>query len=438
MPQVLIVGAGATGLTLAIELLRRGVDVRIVDIATEYFSGSRGKGIQPRSLELLDMAGVADEIMASGTLYPFFKLHFGPIAIKAWSLGTHLPPSEDRPFPNLMMLAQWRTEEILRSRVEALGDKIELGAGIEALAQTSGDVRVTLTTGEVVTAQFVVGCDGGRSTTRRLLGLDLLGSAVDAKTSIVADLEIDGLDPEFWHAYPLWRGGLHTLAPLPGGELFQLQAPESIAANGLEAGVARMCGKKVRRVVWQSRYGHQTRMVDRYRVGRAFIAGDAAHIHPPSGAQGLNTGLQDAFNLGWKLVSAIRTGDEAILDTYQAERLPVAAAMLNLTRELHSTVSKSRGDLTNQLGLSYHGGPLATGPASGDLRPGDRIPDQRLADGRRLYEAMRHGGATQIIGAEGGPVLVRPDGYIAELGGAEVASYHGHEVVHVLAADRSK
>jgi len=433
MPQVLIVGAGVTGLTLAIELLRRDIDVRIVDSATEYFSGSRGKGIQPRSIELLDMAGLADEIMASGTLYPFIKLHFGPIGIKAWSLGTHLPPTEDRPYPNLMMLAQWRTEEILRSRVEALGGKVELGAGIEALAQTPGDVRVTLATGEVVTAAFAVACDGGRSTTRRLLGLQLLGSTVDAKTSIVADLEIDGLDPAFWHAYPLWRGGLHTLAPLPGGELFQLQAPESIAANGLEAGVARMTGKTVRRVVWQSRYGHQTRMVDRYRVGRVFIAGDAAHIHPPSGAQGLNTGMQDAFNLGWKLVSAIRTRDEGILDTYEAERLPIAAAMLNLTREMHSTVSKSRGDLTNQLGLSYHGGPLATGPASGQFRPGDRIPDRRLADGRRLYEAMRHGGATQIMSADGDHVLVRPDGYIAEVGRVEVASYHGHDVVHVPA-----
>jgi len=433
MTQVLIVGAGATGLTLAIELLRRAIAVRIVDIADEYFRGSRGKGVQPRSIELLDMAGLADDIMASGTLYPFIKLHFGPIAMKAWSLGTHLPPSEDRPYPNLMMLAQWRTEEILRSRVEALGGKIELGAGIEALAQTSIDVKVTLTTGEVVTSEFVAACDGGRSATRRLLGLKLLGSSVDTKMSVVADLEMEGLDREFWHAYPLRRGGLHSLAPLPGGELFQLQAPESIAAQGLEAGVARMTGKKVRRVVWQSRYGHQTRMVDRYRVGRVFIAGDAAHVHPPSGAQGLNTGVQDAFNLGWKLVSAIRTRDDAILDTYEAERMPVAAAMLDLTREMHSTVSKSRGDLTNQLGLSYRGGPLAMGPALGPLNPGDRIPDQRLADGRRLYEAMRHGGATQIMRADGDHILVRPDGYIAELGRSEIASYHGHDVVHVPA-----
>lgn len=431
MPQVMIIGAGATGLTLAIELLRRGVEVRIVDIAEQYFGGSRGKGIQPRTLELLDMAGLADEVMSSATLYPFIKLHFGLIGIRAWSLGSRYPASEDRPFPNLMMLAQSHTERILRARVEALGGRVELGTGIEALSQSGGDVKVTLTTGEVVTAEYVVACDGGRSTTRRLLGLKLLGSSVDTKTSIVADLEIDNLDPEFWHAYPLWRGGLHSLAPLPGGELFQLQAPESIAANGLEAGVARMCGERVRKVVWQSRYAHQTRMVDRYRVGRVFIAGDAAHIHPPSGAQGLNTGMQDAFNLGWKLVSAIRTRDPAILDSYEAERLPVAAAMLDLTSKLHTTVSKSRGDLTNQLGLSYAGGPLAKGLAREGLSAGDRMPDQRLADGRRLYKAMRHGGATRIMRATGDHILIRPDGYIAEFGGAETATYFGHDVHEV-------
>lgn len=431
MSQVLIVGAGATGLTLAVELLRRGVAVRIVDIADAYFGGSRGKGIQPRSLELLDMAGLADEVMSSATLYPYFKLHFGPIGIKAWSLGTRHPASESRPFPNLMMLAQWRTEQILRAKVEALGGKVELGSGIEGLSQTADEAKVTLTTGEIVPAQYVVACDGGRSTTRRLMGLQLLGSNVDSQTSIVADLEIEDLDPEFWHAYPLWRGGAHTLAPLPGGDLFQLQAPESIAAGGVEAGVTRLCGHRVRNVVWQSRYAHQTRMVDRFRVGRVFIAGDAAHIHPPSGGQGLNTGVQDAFNLGWKLVSALRTGDPMILDTYEAERLPVAAALLDLTRQLHRTVSKSRGDVTSQLGLSYAGSPLAKGMAQGELKPGDRIPDRRLADGRRLYEVMRHGGATQVISGKGDNILIRPDAYIAEVGGPEVGSYYGHDVLHI-------
>lgn len=434
MTQVLVVGAGATGLTLAVELLRRGVAVRLIDIATEYFAGSRGKGIQSRSLELLDLMGIADEVTESGTLYPFFQFHFGPLKLKGWSLGTHDAATDERPFPNLIMLAQWRTEEILRAKLAALGGKVELGVGIETLSQTDQYVSVTLTTGETVKADYVAGCDGGRSATRNLLGLKLLGSSVDDETSVVADLEIEGLDPRFWHVYPLSRPGVRSLAPLPGGELFQLQAPEAVAAQGLERGVEQMSGKKVRRVAWQSRYRHQARMIDRYNVGRVFIAGDAAHIHPPSGAQGLNTGLQDAFNLGWKLTSAIRTGDPTILESYGAERLPVAASVLALTQELHAGVRKSRGDRTNQLSLSYHGSPLSQGAAAGDLTPGDRIPDQRLGDGRRLYDAMRHGGATQIMRANRKHVLVRPDAYIAEITSKEVSSYFGHDVVHVDAS----
>ncbi|MFZ5668044.1 MAG: FAD-dependent monooxygenase [Pseudomonadota bacterium] len=433
MTQVLIVGAGATGLTLAVELLRRDIDVRIVDVAEAYFQGSRGKGIQPRSLELFSMMGVADEVMAAGVLYPFFKIHIGPASVRGWSLGTRLPPTDDRPYPNLIMLEQWRTESILRNRVAALGGRIELGTGIEAIAQTDRRVTVTLTTGETVTADYVAACDGGRSRTRGLLGLELRGSSVDEETSIVADLEIPDLDRTFWHVYPFRHGGMPSLAPLPGGDLFQLQAPERIAADGLERGLRRLTGKSVRRVAWQSRYRHQARMVDRYSVGRVFLAGDAAHVHPPSGAQGLNTGVQDAVNLGWKLVSAIRTGDPTILATYEAERLPVAAAVLDVTSDLHASVTKSRGDRTNQLGLSYAGGPLAQRPATGRVRPGDRAPDQRLADGRRLFEALRHGGATQVMRANRRHILIRPDGYVADVTDRAVASYFGHTVVQVEA-----
>lgn len=161
MTQVLVVGAGATGLTLAIELLRRGIDVRLVDIASEYFAGSRGKGIQPRSLELLDLMGIADDITASGTLYPFLQFHVGPLKLKGWSLGTHETATEDRPFPNLIMLAQWRTEEILRAKVAALGGKVELGVGIQNLTQSDRHVTVTLTTGETVKADYVAARSAG-------------------------------------------------------------------------------------------------------------------------------------------------------------------------------------------------------------------------------------------------------------------------------------
>jgi hypothetical protein len=175
-------------------------------------------------------------------------------------------------------------------------------------------------------------------------------------------------------------------------------------------------------------------MVERYRVGRAFLAGDAAHIHPPAGAQGLNTGLQDAWNLGWKLAAAIRMGDDGILDTYQAERLPIAANMLNLTSTLHTQQSTRRGELTNQLSVGYSGGPLARGGPVGGLHPGDRMPNERLADGSNLLSAMRHGGATLLKRSAGPSVLIRPDGYIAEFTDKPVSDYFGVEVIEVKAA----
>lgn len=435
MIDVLIAGAGPAGLTLAIELLRRGVSVRLVDAAERPFEGSRGKGVQPRSLEIFDMMGIADDLLARSSTYPFLRIHLGPVAFTRGSLGTHHAPTEDRPYPNMVMSPQWVTESILRRQAENLGAVIAYGIGLETLTQETRHVSVVLTNGETVQAAYAVGCDGGRSATRKALGLSLVGKTLDDRTMIVADLEMEDLDRTFWHVWPLHKGGPRSLAPLAGTDLFQLQAPEAIAAAGLEKGVRQTTGKRVKRIAWQSRFQHQSRMVERYRVGRAFLAGDAAHIHPPSGAQGLNTGLQDAWNLGWKLASAIRTGDDAILDSYEAERLPVAARMLDLTKTLHVQASTQRGELTNQLSLGYRDGPLARGEPQGDLFPGDRMPDRRLADGRRLLEAMRHGGATQVVRRNGHHVLVRPDGYIAEFTEVPVKAYHGLEVVPVLALD---
>jgi len=431
LPDILVVGGGPVGLTLAIELRRRGISVRLIDSAEGPFGGSRGKGIQPRSLEILDMMGAIDDVLADSSLYQLMKLHIGPLRIKAKSLGTSHAATTDRPYPNMVMVAQWRTELALRRRLEELGGAVEYGVGLETLTQSSGEVTARLTNGEQVTAAYLVGCDGGRSPTRKQLGLQLIGSAIDDRTMIVADMEIDGLDRRYWHVWPRRYGGPVAFAPLPNSNLWQLQASEKIADAGLENGVYRLTGKRPGKVVWQSRFRHQARMVERYRVGRVFLAGDAAHIHPPSGAQGLNTGIQDAFNLGWKLVSALRTGDGGILDTYEAERLPIAAEMLNLTSKLLADGSNKRGELTNQLGVGYRSSPLSKGGAIGNLFPGDRMPDERLADGRRLLEVLRTGNAVQILRQDGRKILVRPDGYVAEVIVPDVTSYFGFDVEHV-------
>lgn len=437
MFDVVIIGAGATGLTLAIELQRRGLDYRIVDVADGPFGGSRGKGIQPRSLEIFDMMGVVDEIMAESSLYQPLRLHLGPVKKTIKAFGTSDEPSEALPHPNLRMVAQWRTEQVLREHLHKLGGQVEYGIGLEALKQGKHEVSVGLTNGETVTARYVAGCDGGKSVTRKAIGLSLVGKTLDDKTMVVADFEMEGLDRSVWHVWPLHKGGPTAFAPLPYPDVWQLQASERIAKDGLEEGIARLLKKRPKRIIWQSRFQHQIRMVEHYRIGNVFLAGDSAHIHPPSGAQGLNTGVQDAFNLGWKLASAVRTGNDTILDSYEAERLPIAAEMLNLTSTLHLEESPERGDKTIQLSVGYRGSPLAPAASGREymgLQAGDRMPDRRLADGRRFFEAMRKGAAVQVAMRNGLRILVRPDGYIAGIGELPVDQYHGHDVVKVKSA----
>lgn len=428
MTQVLIVGAGPTGLVLGIELLRRGVEIRLVEKGSAAFEGSRGKGVQPRTLEIFDLIGVAEDMVASSRLYPRFKLRAGPLGLPLFSIGSRHQATVDRPFPNMLMIPQWRTNEILLTRFTELGGRVEYDSALVGIAQSPEGVTAELATGETIKADYIVGCDGGRSTLRSLLGVEMFGTSLDSKTMVVADLEIEDLDREFWHVWPLNRTGPALLCPLPVSNLFQLASSSRIAEAGLEAGVRRTTGQRVTRVAWQSEYRHQTRMVDRYRVGRAFLAGDAAHIHPPSGAQGLNTSVQDAWNLGWKLAASIRTGDDGLLDTYQKERLPIAAAMLKLTGALHVNASLKRGDLTNHLSLGYPDSPLNVGEADDGLAPGDRIADRLLPDGSRLFDHLRHTGATQLVRRNSPHILIRPDAYVAEIGRREVASYFGEAV----------
>ncbi len=428
--DVLIAGGGPTGLTLAIELARRNIGVRLIDSAIEPFRGSRGKGIQPRTLEIFDMMGVISPFLEAGALYPFLYIHLGPFSFRAGSLGTHHSPSMDRPYPNLLMVPQWRTEEILSAHLLTLGCEAERGLGFTSMSQDDDGVSVLLSNGEFVRTRYLIGCDGGRSAVRKALGLALHGTEIDKKTMIVADLQITDLDRNFWHVWPLNRAGSVTLCPLPNTNLFQLQAPASVDKNGVEAAVHQTTGQRVNHVTWQSTFKHQSRMVDRYRVGRVLLAGDAAHIHPPSGGQGLNTGVQDSWNLGWKLASVIGGASPSLLDSYEQERLSVAAGVLDLTKELHVAKSRKRGELTNQLSHSYRDSVLSTGLPSDEMHPGDRMPDKILPDGRRLFDALRSNNATQFARRNGTQVLVRPDGYIGSIGKAKVDRFAGVAVAH--------
>jgi 2-polyprenyl-6-methoxyphenol hydroxylase-like FAD-dependent oxidoreductase len=422
---VLIAGAGPTGLTLAIDLLRRGISCRLVESAETPFTGSRGKGIQPRTLEIFDDLGIIEPILAAGGPYPGLRIHFGPFSIRAGSLGSSKLPTVSIPYPNLWMVPQSRTEAILRERLHALGGRVEFNTTIVAFRQDQDGVDAVLSTGETVQVDFLIGCDGGHSTVRKTLGLKLEGEAIDEKPMLVADVEVDGLNRHDWHIWPFVKGGAIGFCPLPNTPLFQLTARAETIGTDVEGVVHRATGHRIGRVSWQSIYQPAVRMVNRYRVGRVFLAGDAGHVHPPAGGQGLNTGVQDAYNLSWKLAHVMRGGPDSLLASYEFERLPIAATVLGLSKHLHQKRTIKRGGLTDQLGLHYRGSSLSTGHALGNLHPGDRMPDIPLADGSRLFEHMRGSHATDFATIEGPRILIRPDGYIAHIGEERFREYAG-------------
>lgn len=423
--NVLIVGAGPTGLTLALDLLRRGISCRLIEAAETPFTGSRGKGLQPRTLEIFDDLGIIEPILAAGGCYPKLRIHLGPLSMRVGSLGSSKPPTESTPYPNLWMVPQSRTEEILRERLHALGGRVEFNRTITNVRQNQDSVDAMFSNGETVRVDYLVGCDGGHSTVRKALGLKLEGEAIDEKPMIVADVEIDGLDRSDWHLWPFVKGGVIGLCPLPNTPLFQLTAKAEGVGADIEGVVLKATGHRIDRIAWRSIYQPAVRMVNRYRVGRVFVAGDAAHVHPPAGGQGLNTGVQDAYNLGWKLAHVLRGGPDSLLDSYESERLPIAAAVLGLSKRLHQTRSIKRGDATNQLALHYRSSSLSSGNALGSLLPGDRMPDIRLGDGSRLFEHMRGPRATEVATIEGQSILIRPDGYIAYIGEKHFSEYAG-------------
>ena len=296
--NVLVAGAGPAGLTLAIDLARRGIAIRLIDAAPQPFAGSRGKGIQPRTLEVFDDLGVIDAILAAGGPYPRPRYHLGPIAFRGRPMAPTLPATDSTPYPNPWMVPQARTEAILRDRLRVLGGRVDVGTALVGFTQHENGVDATLSTGEVVRAGYLVGCDGGRSTVRKILGLKLEGETVDPKARMVADVEIDGLDRGYWHFWPLAKGGVVALCPLAKTGLFQLIASAEAEAAGIEAWVRRATGLAVTRVAWSSTYQPAARMVDRYRVGRVFLAGDAAHVHPPTGGQGIQYQRARRLQLG--------------------------------------------------------------------------------------------------------------------------------------------
>ncbi|MEV4971310.1 FAD-dependent oxidoreductase [Streptomyces scopuliridis] len=399
--DVLIVGAGPTGLALACDLRRRGVSVQVVEREPRLFPGSRGKGLQPRTLEVLDDLGVVRQMLAYGGPAPV-----GMVWLNGERQGEHrmfeeTRPTAAEPYAGPWLVPQWRTQEILYARLRELGGGVTFGTALTGLAQDADGVTAELSTGtpraRTVRARYAVAADGGRGTVRGLLGIGMTGETVDPAPMLVADVRIPALDRLNWHMFPAEDGSFLALCPLPGTADFQLtarfedgSAPDTSAAGvrALIAARTHLAASEVTDVLWSSDFRPRAALADRFQDGRIFLAGDAAHIHSPAGGQGLNTSVQDAYNLGWKLGQVLRHGaPAALLGTYEQERRPVAADMLGLSTRIHRGEAR-RGAATRQLGLGYREGPLSTG-AAGALRSGDRAPDGPLPDGTTLFDTLR-------------------------------------------------
>jgi 2-polyprenyl-6-methoxyphenol hydroxylase-like FAD-dependent oxidoreductase len=420
--DVLVVGAGPTGLTLACDLARRGVACRVVERGQSGFPGSRGAGIQPRSQEIFEDLGVLDAIYDAGGPFPYTRVWDGDRQVDTVDVTTRNAPTRDRPFGEIWMLTQWRTVDILRARFEELGGRVESGTELSGVAQDADHVTAIVRRGDgtsgLIRSRYLVAADGGRSIVRDSLGVAFDRVALEAPEMLIGDIVVENLDYAYWHIWPAAKDGLVTLCPIKGGDTFafvvQFAAPGTapdVDRDGTPEALQELlssrtgCDIKISKVRFVSILYPRIAMVDRFRVGRVFLAGDAAHVHAPTGGQGMNTSVQDAYNLGWKLGAVLRHGaPDALLDSYQAERHKVAADLLQRStgildrdqRDAEVGFTK-RGDDTHQLDLAYPDSPLTVerrgSLPEGALRAGDRAPDAPCTNaagaGVRLFDLFR-------------------------------------------------
>ncbi|MER5727426.1 FAD-dependent monooxygenase [Streptomyces sp. NPDC002138] len=460
--DVLVAGAGPVGLTVAGELRRRGVGCRLVDRLPARLPYAKAVGIQPRTLEVWDRMGLVHDALDRAV--PLRGQLTYVNGVEQPRLELALPPEVPYGFA---ALPQYETEDVLERFLNRFGTGIERSTELVSFTQDADGVTCLLRSPageEEVRARYLVGCDGAHSVVRKGLGLSFEGGAFPEEY-MLADVEVGWDLPSGYGVRAMHhdeRGAVDDVLvciPLPGAGRYRMSMmvpPELSAAagrsgdgiaHGLDADGGRAPGlRHVQEVLerlsprpttasalrWASVFRISHRLVDRYGSGRVFVAGDAAHIHPPTGAQGMNTGIQDAWNLGWKLALAVEgAADPGLLASYDAERRPVGEEVVGRTvRHAAQGVQADRSDPRTlmlreaQLLVGYRGSPLVEPGVEGGPEPwpGDRAPDcggltrEITAYPRRLFDLLR--GCEHLL------VLYGPDGRVPE-GCAELADAVG-------------
>lgn len=345
--DVLIVGAGPTGMALAIELARRGVDFLLVEKNDSTVSSSRALGVNPRTLQVFEDMGLLKEVLAKG-----FRLT-GQSIYRGEEQLVHLDTDSvrnDTDYPYLWVLPQYETEEALFTRLTELGGTVDFETEVADFQQESDSVSARLvhsdgadTREEIVHASYLVGCDGGSSMVRKTIGLDFSGDT-RPETFFLADVSVTSDWPSREAFTWFHEDGIIAALPIDGEDTWRVFAevssvPDHERPEATPEGIHELLaertgdeGTEIHDVIWSSEYTVNQRMVDQYRTGNVFLAGDAAHVHSPFGAMGMNTGIQDAYNLGWKLALVVAgAADVELLDTYDEERRPVAEDILGNT-----------------------------------------------------------------------------------------------------------
>ncbi|MFF8486175.1 rifampin monooxygenase [Streptomyces antibioticus] len=347
MTDVIVVGAGPTGLMLAAELRLHGVRVLVLERDPEPTPVARALGLHVRSIEVMDQRGLLERFLAHGTQHRVGGFFAG--------LGTRWPDRLDTAHSYVLGIPQTVTDRLLAEHATDLGAEIRRGSELVGLSQDDDGVTADLADGTRLRARHLVGCDGGRSTVRKLLGVGFPGEPARVET-LLGEMRVTTEQEELaavvarvretekrFGLGPLGDGAYRVVVPADGVAEDRTVPPTlDDFKRQLRAYAGTDFGVHAPR--WLSRFGDATRQAERYRVGRVLLAGDAAHIHPPTGGQGLNLGVQDAFNLGWKLAAEVAGwAPPDLLDSYHAERHPVATAVLDNTRAQMELMSTAPG-----------------------------------------------------------------------------------------------